>query len=114
MERHVLDFDRIHPAAREKIARNHRETLEEAIAAVESHEWVVLGMAQNPHVKRARKALKKAGKQHHYIEHGNYLKDWRKRNVFKMWTGWPTFPMVFHDGTFIGGANELERYLKER
>jgi monothiol glutaredoxin len=113
MERHVLSSDRIHPAAREKIARNHREILEEAIAAVEGHEWVILGMAQNPHVKRARKALKQAGKTHRYIEHGSYLKDWRKRNVFKMWTGWPTFPMVFHDGTFIGGANELEKYLNE-
>lgn len=113
MERLVLSSDRIHPAAREKVARNHREVLEQAIAALESHEWVVLGMAQNPHVKRARKALKDAGKAHHYIGYGNYLRHWRKRNVFKMWTGWPTFPMVFHQGTLIGGANELERYLKE-
>ncbi len=113
MERHVLPFDRIHPGAREKVARNHRATLDEAIAAVEGHEWVVLGMAQNPHVKRARKALKDAGKEHCYIGHGSYLKEWRKRNAFKMWTGWPTFPMVFHQGTLVGGANELEKYLAE-
>ena len=49
---------------------------------------------------------------HHYIGHGSYLKEWRKRNAFKMWTGWPTFPMIFHQGTLLGGANELERYLK--
>ena len=112
MERHVLPFDRIHPGARETVAKNHRETLDEAIAAIESHEWVVLGMAQNPHVKRARKALKDAGKAHHYIGHGSYLSEWRKRNAFKMWTGWPTFPMVFHEGTLIGGANELEKHLQ--
>ncbi len=113
MERHVLSSDHIHPIAREKIAHNHRDVLEEAMAAVEAHEWVVFGMAQNPHVKRARKYLKEAGKAFHYIEHGSYLKDWRKRNVLKMWTGWPTFPMVFHQGTLIGGASNLAKYLEE-
>jgi len=113
MERHVLALDRIHPAAREKIVGNHRDALEEAVAAVEQHEWVILGMAQNPHVKRARGYLKKAGKAFRYIEHGSYLKGWRKRNVFKMWTGWPTFPMVFHQGKLIGGANDLAKYLEE-
>jgi len=112
MERLVLDPERIHPAAREKIVANHRDILEEAIAAIERHEWVVLGMAQNPFVKRARKALKGAGKEYHYIGYGSYLREWRKRNTFKMWTGWPTFPMVFHEGTLLGGASELERYLE--
>ena len=28
------------------------------------------------------------------------------RNALKMWTGWPTLPMVFVKGTLIGGANE--------
>jgi len=113
MERSVLSSDRVHPAAREKIASNHRAILDEAIAAVESHEWVVIGMGQNPFVKKARKTLKEAGKSYHYIAYGSYLKEWRKRNVFKMWTGWPTFPMVFHNGTFLGGATELEAYLNE-
>lgn len=113
MERHVLSTEKIHPAARDKIASNHRDVIDEAIAAVGSHEWVVLGMAQNPVVKKARKLLKEAGKTPHYIAYGSYLKEWRKRNAFKMWTGWPTFPMVFHDGTFLGGAAELEAYLKE-
>ena len=25
-----------------------------------------------------------------------------------MWTGWPTFPMVFIRGVLIGGASELQ------
>jgi glutaredoxin-related protein len=29
-----------------------------------------------------------------------------------MWTGWPTFPMVFVDGTFVGGAQDLERLIQ--
>ena len=24
-----------------------------------------------------------------------------------MWTGWPTFPMVFVKGTLVGGADDL-------
>ncbi len=28
-----------------------------------------------------------------------------------MWTGWPTFPMVFVDGVLIGGAHDLQRLI---
>jgi glutaredoxin-related protein len=28
-----------------------------------------------------------------------------------MWTGWPTFPMVFVNGTLVGGASELRRLI---
>jgi glutaredoxin-related protein len=24
-----------------------------------------------------------------------------------MWTGWPTFPMVFVKGTLVGGADDI-------
>jgi monothiol glutaredoxin len=29
-----------------------------------------------------------------------------------MWTGWPTFPMIFVQGSFIGGADELQRLIE--
>ncbi|MDZ4127718.1 MAG: glutaredoxin, partial [Hydrogenophaga sp.] len=29
----------------------------------------------------------------------------------KMWTGWPTFPMVFVGGMLIGGAAELQQLI---
>jgi glutaredoxin-related protein len=29
-----------------------------------------------------------------------------------MWSGWPTYPMVFVKGVLIGGASELERFLQ--
>ena len=41
------------------------------------------------------------------MEYGSDLGEWRRRSALKMWTGWPTFPMVFHKGTLIGGASEL-------
>jgi glutaredoxin-related protein len=28
-----------------------------------------------------------------------------------MWTGWPTFPMIFIKGTLVGGASELRRLI---
>jgi len=43
--------------------------------------------------------------------HGSYLSQWRRRNALKMWTGWPTFPMIFVRGTLIGGASDLERLV---
>jgi len=29
-----------------------------------------------------------------------------------MWSGWPTFPMVFVKGSLVGGAQDLERLIK--
>jgi monothiol glutaredoxin len=28
-----------------------------------------------------------------------------------MWTGWPTFPMVFVKGVLVGGASDLGRLI---
>jgi glutaredoxin-related protein len=29
-----------------------------------------------------------------------------------MWTGWPSFPMVFVKGVLVGGAQDLEKLLE--
>jgi len=29
-----------------------------------------------------------------------------------MWTGWPTFPIVFVKGVLIGGADELGKLIE--
>jgi glutaredoxin-related protein len=42
-----------------------------------------------------------------YLQYGSYLSGWRRRLALKIWVGWPTFPLVFIDGTFIGGASDL-------
>ena len=106
MERHLLPVDRIAPSIREKIATHERDIVDEVIAAIAKNDVVVVGMAQNPHPKRVRKALDEADVPFAYLEYGNYLGPWRRRNALKMWTGWWTFPMVFVKGTFVGGANE--------
>ena len=66
--------------------------------------YVVVGMAGNPFPKKARRLLDGAGIAHHDLDFGSYLSQWRRRNALKLWTGWPTFPMVFVKGVLVGGA----------
>jgi glutaredoxin-related protein len=111
MPRTILDEARMHPGIRERIANHHADIVHNVQAAAVSNPVLVVGMAQNPHVRRARRLLDAAGVPYHYLEYGSYLGQWRKRNALKMWTGWPTFPMVFVRGALMGGADELERLL---
>jgi len=29
-----------------------------------------------------------------------------------MWTGWPTFPMIFVKGTLVGGADDVIKLIE--
>ncbi len=111
MSRPVLDEARIHPAVRERVANHHRAVVDEVSAAAQQHAVMVVGMRGNPFVRRARQWLVAAGIGHHYLEYGSYLSEWRRRNALKMWTGWPTFPMVFVKGALVGGADDLKRLI---
>ena len=109
MTRSILEEARIHPAVREKIATHHADIVKEVEDAVAANAVVVVGMRQNPMPKHARKVLEGARIAYKYLEYGSYLGGWRRRNALKMWTGWPTFPMVFVKGTLVGGAEDLAR-----
>ncbi len=111
MSRNILSEEEIHPSIREKIANSRADIVREVKAAVQHNAVVVVGMKQNVLVKKARKALQVAGITHAYLEYGSYLSEWRRRNALKMWTGWPTFPMVFVNGTLIGGASDLAKLI---
>lgn len=106
MPRAILDEDHLHPAIREFIAHHNEDIVKEVQAALAAHPVVVVGMAQNPFPQKVRKALSQAGVAFHYLEYGNYFKQWRRRNALKMWTGWPTFPMVFVRGVLVGGHDD--------
>ena len=112
MPRAILDEDRIHPAIRGKIAGHQQAIVQEVMAAVRSNDVVVVGMALNPFPGRARAALEQAGQPFRYLEYGSYFSRWRERNALKLWTGWPTFPMVFVKGTLIGGFNDLRALIE--
>jgi monothiol glutaredoxin len=111
MPRSILEESRIHPAIRESVASNRVDIVKEVQAAVAQHAVVVVGMGMNPFPKKARKLLEEAGVAYHYIEYGSYFKLWRERNALKMWTGWPTIPMIFVKGTLVGGADELKKLM---
>jgi monothiol glutaredoxin len=111
MPRTTLEEARLHPAIREKVANLNADIVHNVQAAATTNPVLVVGMAGNPHVRRARKALAAAGIAYHYLEYGSYFSEWRRRNALKMWTGWPTFPMIFVKGTLIGGADQIERLI---
>jgi glutaredoxin-related protein len=111
MPRPFLEEAAIHPAIRAAIATQHSDLIAQVQAALAQHACVVVGMSGNPFVSRARKALGAAGLSHEYIEIGSYFSQWRRRNALKMWSGWPTFPMVFVRGTLVGGADDLRRLI---
>jgi monothiol glutaredoxin len=111
MKRPLLPEDRVDPAIRDVIASNHRDIVDEVEAAIAGNSVVVVGMKQNPFPRRARKALTAAGIAFHYLEYGSYFSTWRRRTALKIWSGWPTFPMIFVRGVLIGGAAELQKLL---
>jgi monothiol glutaredoxin len=105
----------------EKMTSFHGDTVREVEDAIKAHDVVVVGMAQNPFVKKVRKALDEAGVTFHYLEYGSYFSEWKKRLAIKMWSGWPTFPQVYVKGELVGGEDltkaaiargELKAYAK--
>ncbi|HEX7439013.1 MAG TPA: glutaredoxin domain-containing protein [Caldimonas sp.] len=112
MPRTILDETRLHPAIRDAVVNNHADIVHNVQAAAASNPVLVVGMAQNPFCKKARRLLDAAGVPYQYLEYGSYLSLWRKRNALKMWTGWPTFPMVFVKGVLVGGAAELGKLIE--
>jgi len=111
MSRSTLAEAQIHPAARETVASYQKPILDEIRATIAANDVVVVGMKQNPFPRKVRKLLDENGVKHAYLEYGSYLSDWRRRLAIKMWTGWPTFPMVFVKGTFVGGFEDTRRLV---
>jgi monothiol glutaredoxin len=103
--RPLLDANKTTAEARTRMASYQADVIREVREAVEQGGVVVVGMAQNPHVRRVRRALDQAGIPFRYLEYGNYLSKWRVRLAIKLWSGWPTFPQVFARGVLIGGCD---------
>jgi len=112
MPRSILAEAQIHPAVRDKVATYRAEIVKEVQAAVAANPIVVVGMRQNRFPKKARKLLDAAGLAYRYLEYGSYFGGYRQRLPLKMWTGWPTFPMVFVKGVLVGGASDLEKLIQ--
>jgi monothiol glutaredoxin len=111
LPRPVLEESRLHPAIRERVANRHADIVHNVQAAAASNTILVVGMGGNAAVRRARRLLGQQGLAYQYLGFGSYLSQWRRRNALKMWTGWPTFPMVFVKGVLVGGHDDLKRLV---
>lgn len=109
--RQVLSTDKVADKTLKKMAGYHSSVVEEVKAAVAANKIVVVGMAGNPFVSRARKLLKERGMEFKYMEYGSYVSGWKPRLAIKLWSGWPTYPQVFIDGRLIGGFTDLQEHL---
>lgn len=112
--RKVLDSTKIAGPALHSIESFHNTVVAEVEAAVAANPYVVVGMRQNPVVKSALNALNEKNITYKYIEYGSYFSKWKQRLSLKLWSGWPTFPMVFVDGKLIGGGAELKTHLASK
>jgi glutaredoxin-related protein len=112
VNRPVIEISQTHPAIRDSIANYHADIVREVQSAIATNNVVVVGMRQNPFPKRARKSLDTAGIPYKYLEYGSYFSEWKPRLALKMWSGWPTLPMIFVKGTLIGGATDLDALIK--
>jgi len=108
-----LEQRSIAPAAVSAMGEFHAEIVREVEEAVRRKPVVVVGMAQNPHVRKVRQALDGAGVAYTYLEYGSYFSKWKERLAIKLWSGWPTFPQVFVRGTLIGGEALTKQALAD-
>lgn len=113
MPRSILNEVQMHPAIRDKVSQLHADIVDEVKTAIAKNDVVVVGMGMNPVCKKVRQLLDAQPQPHAYLEYGNYFNTWRRRNALKMWTGWPTFPMVFVRGVLIGGAQEFQALVDQ-
>ena len=109
--RPIFALDKVHPAVADKLGNYQAELVTRVRSLVEQHDVVVVGMTMNPFPGRARKLLDEHKIKYEYLGLGSYFSQWRLRLALKMWTGWPTFPMIFVKGTFIGGFEDCKRLI---
>ena len=111
--RNIITPDAIYPSIKKEIENFHKDIIKEVAKTVAQNRVVVVGIVYNYFVYTARKELKKAKIEFIYLEYGSYISQWRRRLALKMWTGWPTFPMIFVYGILVGGSKDLGSMLKE-
>lgn len=111
--RKVLNPNQVHETALQSMVSFHPEYVKQVEEAIQKNDFVIVGMSLNPFCKKARQLLNEHGLKHEYIEFGGYMSMWKPRLALKLWSGWPTFPMVFIKGQLIGGFRELSQTLKK-
>ena len=111
--RQTLTPDQISKEALQKIESYHAIAVEEGKSAIQQNKVVVVGMAHNVFVRKARKLLDSKSIPFKYVEYGSYFSQWKPRLAVKLWSGWPTFPQVFVNGQLIGGYSDLNKLMQD-
>ena len=109
MSRPQHDSAKTTPAVQAAMAKFHADVVSQVANAVATEKVVVVGMAWNPHCKKAVEYMTKNNIKHTYLEFGSYAAAWKERLAIKMWSGWPTFPQIFLNGVLVGGFSDLEK-----
>lgn len=103
----------VHPAVLAAQQAFHADLVQEVAAAAASEPVLVVGVSGLRPGTRARQLLDAQQIPYRYLEYGSYFSGWRRRLALKLWLGWPTFPLVFIRGTFIGGASDLAKLIEK-
>ena len=113
MARPVFSEMQTAPRVRDAIHHFHRGVVEDVQSAVASSDVLIVGMRHNPHVGQAKKMLTQAGIPFTYLGYGSYLSKWKERLAIKLWSGWPTYPQIFVQGSLVGGASDLKAMMND-
>lgn len=105
-----------HPITHAAIAATQKsfnsDLVEEVKREVATNDVVVVGVFGLGPGRKARQLLDEKRVTFRYLEYGSYFRGWRRRLALKLWARWPTFPLIFVKGTFIGGASDLSKLLR--
>ena len=114
MPRPILPEAQIHPAVREKIATYRSDIVKEVQAAVAANEIVVVGMRHESVSEEGEEARStRPGSRTSTSGTAAIWASTAAASPLKLWTGWPTFPMVFVKGVLVGGADDLVRLIEK-
>jgi glutaredoxin-related protein len=111
MTRRLLPIENVHADLHDKLGGGYADVIEEVVTTVQNSPVVIVGMKQNPFVKKARKLLEEQKVEFKYLEYGSYFNNWHKRLAIKMWSGFNTYPQVFVNGTLVGGYSDVKRLI---
>lgn len=108
----ALPHPPVHPAVAATQAAFQSDLVQEVSKAIAEEKVVVVGVSGLQPGKRARQLLDEQKVPYRYLQYGSYFSGWRRRLALKIWVGWPTFPLVFVRGTFVGGASDLQKLIE--
>lgn len=104
----TLPHPPVHSAVAQAQAAFQTDLVAEVSKAIVTDKVVVVGVSGLAPGRKARELLDAQQVPYRYLEYGSYFSGWRRRLALKIWAGWPTFPLVFIKGTFVGGASDLK------